>query len=158
FDISITELMRPLALGARLVVAPREAARDAVQLVRLLERSGATCMLASTAAGRMLVDGGWAGDGRLRLSLCGEPLTAGLAAALLERTGELWNAYGPTETTVFSTAERIADAADIAVGAPIANTRVLLLDERLRPVPAGAVGEICIGGLGVARGYHARPE
>jgi acyl-coenzyme A synthetase/AMP-(fatty) acid ligase len=66
--------------------------------------------------------------------------------------------YGPTETTVWSTLERVVPGARITVGHPIANTQVHVVDDRLRLVPVGVPGELCIGGDGVARGYLGRPE
>ncbi|MEK7761829.1 MAG: phosphopantetheine-binding protein, partial [Nitrospirota bacterium] len=67
--------------------------------------------------------------------------------------------YGPTETTIWSTVERISsDSPEITIGRPIANTDVYVLDPYLLPVPVGVAGEIYIGGDGVARGYHGRPD
>ena len=73
------------------------------------------------------------------------------------------NGYGPTETTTFATCHRIprdlpADVESIPIGRPIRRTWVRILDRAGRPVPAGAIGELCIGGPGVARGYLNRPE
>jgi acyl carrier protein len=92
--------------------------------------------------------------------LCGgEALPADLAAALLDRTGQLWNMYGPTETTIWSTAGQVTDAADIiTIGRPIANTQTFILEASGQLAPAGVVGELCIGGEGVARGYRNRAE
>jgi acyl-CoA synthetase (AMP-forming)/AMP-acid ligase II/acyl carrier protein len=74
----------------------------------------------------------------------------------------LLNAYGPTECTTFSTIFRTndwtEDGRSLPIGRPIANARILILDARLRPVPIGVVGEIYIGGAGVALGYLNRPE
>jgi hypothetical protein len=73
--------------------------------------------------------------------------------------GELWNVYGPTETTIWSTVSRIEDpSAPITIGRPIENTRVYVLEPSGRPAPIGVIGELCIGGEGVARGYRNRPE
>jgi acyl-CoA synthetase (AMP-forming)/AMP-acid ligase II/acyl carrier protein len=67
--------------------------------------------------------------------------------------------YGPTETTIWSTAGRVErGGAAISIGRPIANTRVHILDAAGASVPIGGVGEICIGGAGVALGYHGRPD
>src|SRR5690606_23012088 len=81
-----------------------------------------------------------------------------LVAPLLERTAELWNVYGPTETTIWSSVQRVTAADEITVGRPIANTSFLVVDARLQPVPIGVAGELLIGGDGLARGYHRRPE
>src|SRR5262249_6445463 len=81
-----------------------------------------------------------------------------LAASLLEFGGELWNLYGPTETTVWSSAARIRSADKIHIGRPIGNTRFYVLDENQRPVSPGTVGELCIGGDGLALGDLNQPE
>ncbi len=85
------------------------------------------------------------------------------ASALPVRRGGLWNLYGPTETAIFSAGTRVERAAlSPATGAPlggaVANTRLYVLDDGLRPVPAGVTGELYIGGAGLARGYVGRPE
>ncbi|MCP4661907.1 MAG: amino acid adenylation domain-containing protein, partial [bacterium] len=81
-----------------------------------------------------------------------------LASAPPER---LLHVYGPTECTTFATWQRVTGVAPAAVtvpiGRPLANTRLYVLDRRLRPVPIGLPGELCLGGDGLARGYHARP-
>ena len=83
----------------------------------------------------------------------------GLARALLDRGGSLWNLYGPTETTIWSTACRIEPGFErISIGSPIGNTQVYLLDEYFQPVPVGVPGELYIGGAGVTRGYLNRPD
>ncbi|WP_387440405.1 AMP-binding protein, partial [Photorhabdus sp. RM105S] len=75
---------------------------------------------------------------------------------------QLLQAYGPTEGTTFSTMYRITalaqEASNIPIGRPVANTRVYLLDAEGLPVPLGTVGEMYIGGDGVANGYLNRPE
>jgi acyl-CoA synthetase (AMP-forming)/AMP-acid ligase II len=82
-----------------------------------------------------------------------------LADAVLHGVESLWNLYGPTETTIWSTAGRVdRGGGAVSIGRPIANTRVHILDAAGEPVPVGAVGEICIGGAGVALGYHGRAQ
>jgi hypothetical protein len=67
--------------------------------------------------------------------------------------------YGPTETTIWSTVERVTAGSErIAIGRPIANTSIYILDANGNPVPVGAIGEIHIGGTGLAEGYHHRDE
>jgi amino acid adenylation domain-containing protein len=96
------------------------------------------------------------------LVLGGEALTSTAVAGWRERAPgtRIFNHYGPTETTVGCIVHevRAQDSGAVPIGRPIANTRVYVLDERLQPVPIGVVGEICIGGAGVARGYLHREE
>jgi acyl carrier protein len=81
-----------------------------------------------------------------------------LADRLLPRGEALWNLYGPTETTIWSSSARIeAGDGPITIGRPILNTQMYVLDQNLQPVPIGVVGELYIGGAGVARGYLGRP-
>ncbi len=119
-------------------------------------------MQATPSTWRMLLDAGWEeSDPRLRLALTGgEALHGELAARLRRRAGAVWNVYGPTETTVWSAALAVEEDGGgvLPIGRPIANTRIHVLDRRLRPVPVGVPGEILIGGDGVARGYLGRPE
>jgi thioesterase domain-containing protein len=77
----------------------------------------------------------------------------------LPKGRELWNLYGPTETTIWSTGAQVTTAdQSISIGRPLANTRVYILNQSLRPVPIGVVGELFLAGEGLARGYLNRPE
>jgi amino acid adenylation domain-containing protein len=159
FDIALLELLLPLASDADLVIATGDQAREPDQLRSLIERSAATAMQATPQTWRLLASAGGVPAG-LRLRLCGgETLPADLADELMAPGATLWNLYGPTETTVWSAAGVVTGAAGAAeIGPPIEHTRVYVLDDRLRPVPAGVVGEVCLAGRGVARGYHGRPR
>jgi amino acid adenylation domain-containing protein len=160
FDIAGLELYLPLICGARVVVAPRSATVDAQRLLGLIADEQITVLQATPATWRMLVDGGWSpGDTPGLRAFCGgEALPPPLAEALARRAAEVWNLYGPTETTIWSTVQRILPGVPVCIGRPIANTALYVLDGRRRPVPIGVVGELYIGGNGVARGYHERPE
>ncbi|WP_437935846.1 amino acid adenylation domain-containing protein [Sorangium sp. So ce341] len=158
FDIFVLELFLPLSVGARTVLLSAAEARDGVALLGALERSGATVMQATPSTFRLLLAAGWTGDPRLRALAGGEALPPDLAGPLRARVGALWNMYGPTETTVWSAAARIEDPERITLGSPIANTRIYILDERRARLPIGVAGELYIGGAGLARGYHDRPE
>ncbi|MEM8745533.1 MAG: MupA/Atu3671 family FMN-dependent luciferase-like monooxygenase, partial [Actinomycetota bacterium] len=95
------------------------------------------------------------------LMLGGEALPVALARQLREiLPGRFTNMYGPTETTIWSLVHEIDTIAEgsIPIGRPIANTTVTVLDDAGRPLPVGSYGELHIGGLGVARGYHDRPD
>jgi amino acid adenylation domain-containing protein/thioester reductase-like protein len=158
FDIALLELLLPLRAGARLVIADKAQAGDPALLRRLLVHSGASALQATPATWRMLLTDGVVPN-TVRLRLCGgEALPRDLADELIEPGVRLWNVYGPTETTVWSAAGVVAPSpASIEVGPPIATTGLYVLDRRGHPLPRGVVGELCIGGIGVARGYLRRP-
>lgn len=170
FDIAGLELFLPLCSGGTVEIVPREVAMDPKQLRQRLDDERITCMQATPATWRLLIEAGWTGNPRLRLLCGGEAMSPELAAKLLDRCGELWNMYGPTETTVWSTLERIrptpGDPTEgeasrlpkISIGRPIDRTQVYVLSQDRQPLPPGEVGEIFIGGAGLARGYHGRPE
>lgn len=161
FDIAGLELYLPLVTGATIVLAGREVASDAKRLRDLLVKRQPTVMQATPATWRGLIDAGWAvGDTPGLKVLCGgEALPRELANELLPRVAEVWNMYGPTETTIWSTVERVAnEPGPVSIGRPIANTRVYVLDAAGELLPVGVPGELYIGGAGVARGYHGRPD
>ncbi|MCC6191127.1 MAG: amino acid adenylation domain-containing protein [Anaerolineales bacterium] len=163
FDIAGLELYLPLVTGARVVLASRETAADGEALAAALARHRITVMQATPATWRLLLAGDWPGRPGLNAICGGEALPQALAQALAERCDQVWNLYGPTETTIWSTAYRVypgqeAIGATVPIGRPIANTQAYVLDERQRPVPPGVVGELYLGGLGVALGYLNRPE
>ncbi|MER5425196.1 non-ribosomal peptide synthetase [Streptosporangium roseum] len=155
FDISVLELLLPLACGARVVVASAREAADGRALRELAVAEGITVMQATPATWRILLEAGGVPE-TVGTRLCGgEALPRDLADALLGAGVRLWNVYGPTETTVWSTAGPVAPApSGVDLGEPIDETSLYLLDEGGEPVAAGEAGELHIGGTGVARGYH----
>ena len=162
FDISVLELLWTLARGFHVVVhtEPRWAAAG---LPARIAAHGVTHLQCTPSLARLLAaePGALSALGSLRaLLLGGEALPADLARSLREALPEvaIHNLYGPTETTVWSATERVdVPGEPVLIGRPLANTRIFLLDRSLQPVPAGAAGEICIGGEGVTRGYLGRP-
>ncbi|MER6079721.1 amino acid adenylation domain-containing protein [Streptomyces sp. NPDC001833] len=159
FDIAVLELFLPLLSGAATVIAQAHETVDANALIGLMERHGVTMMQGTPATWQLLLDAGWQGDPRLGKILCGgEALPRALADRLLGCGDAVWNLYGPTETTVWSSVWRVEPEGDVVIGRPVANTQLHVLDENLAPVPPGFPGELCIGGAGVAHGYHAAPE
>src|SRR5262249_10326409 len=89
----------------------------------------------------------------------GEALPASLANTLCNIvSGEVLNMYGPTETTVWSSTARIRPGTAITIGTPIRNTQIYIVGENGRECELGEVGEIYIGGDGIARGYWHRPQ
>ncbi len=159
FDIAVLELYLPLISGATVTLVPRTEAYDGHLLAQRIAKSGATVMQATPVTWRMLLDVGWKGDPSLKILCGGEAMPPELARDLLPRCRELWNMYGPTETTVWSTTRQITSSSDpITIGRPIANTQIYVLDKNKQPVPIGVVGDLYIGGDGLARDYRERPE
>jgi amino acid adenylation domain-containing protein len=159
FDIAALELFLPLAVGGTTVIARREEVGDGFKLLDRLQAAQATAMQATPASWRLLLEAGFRAGPGFKMLCGGEALPRDLAEKLLQGEGELWNMYGPTETTIWSSCKRIESAeAPITVGRPIANTEFHVLDGYGQHVPFGKPGELHIGGDGVARGYHRRPD
>ncbi|HXC25701.1 MAG TPA: amino acid adenylation domain-containing protein [Gemmatimonadaceae bacterium] len=159
FDIAGLELYLPLITGACIILASRAVATDGTRLAQQMTDCGVTVMQATPVTWRLLLESGWR-DGRGLTVLCGgEALPRNLADDLLATGATLWNLYGPTETTIWSTVRHVGPTRDpVPIGRPIANTTIYILDRRQTPVPINVPGELYIGGDGLARGYHQRPE
>jgi amino acid adenylation domain-containing protein len=159
FDISVLELFLPLSFGAQVVIANAEDIFDGQKLSDMLDLYDITIMQATPATWDILINTGWKGKKNM-MALCGgEAISPGLAKNLLLKVESLWNMYGPTETTVWSTCGQLTHAeSPILVGTPVDNTSIYIVDRNNRQVPVGVIGEVCIGGLGVTKGYHNRPE
>lgn len=160
FDIAGLELFLPLITGASVVVASSEQARDPQQILSLLQQQSISIMQATPATWHMLVDydsSAWQG---LKVLCGGEALSAHLANRLLQRNVSLLNVYGPTETTVWSTCYPIVKQLRkmAPLGRPIGNSQCYVLDRFMQPVPVGTLGELYIGGHGLARGYLYRSD
>ncbi len=160
FDISVFELLAPLAWGGRVIVAA-----DTLALPRLPCAGEVTLVSTVPQVLAELVGGGGLPASVRAVTVGGEALPAALAQTVLEavrRSGaaRLLNLYGPSEDTIDSTCASIADGGEGAppIGRPIAGTRAHLLDADGALAPLGAVGEIHLGGAGLARGYLHRPD
>ncbi|MFI6475799.1 amino acid adenylation domain-containing protein [Streptomyces sp. NPDC050516] len=159
FDIANTELFVPLLSGARLHLADRDTVRDPAALAEAVLACGATAMQATPSLWQTLLAEAPDSLGAVRCFVGGEALSEPLAEELRKATAGLTNLYGPTETTIWSTAARVDGTRPgaPAIGTPVLNTRVYVLDAWLRPVPATVPGELYIAGAGLARGYLNRP-
>jgi acyl-coenzyme A synthetase/AMP-(fatty) acid ligase/aryl carrier-like protein len=159
FDMCILEVFLPLVTGATMVIASEEMRRDGRLLAAEIERAGVTVMQGTPGTWRLLRETGWEGRVGLKILTGAEPVPRSLINDLAGRCGSLWAMYGPTETTVWSTCIRLeAGEGPVPIGKPIDNTGVYVLDEAMRHLPEGGVGELFIGGDGLAEGYHRRPE
>ena len=107
----------------------------------------------------MLFQAGWKNKEKLKILCGGEALPESLKNKLIDSKSDAWNLYGPTETTIWSTICRISSDGPVNnIGKPIANTSVYFLNDSQQVLPSGSVGELCIAGKGLARGYLNKPE
>jgi amino acid adenylation domain-containing protein len=162
FDVSVWEFFWPLLTGARLVVAEPEGHRDPRYLLRTLVAEEITTLhFVPSMLQVFLEEPGVAAAVSVRQVMAsGEALPAPLAERFFASLSgaRLHNLYGPTEAAVDVSAWACAPGeSPVPIGRPIANIDLRLLDRSFRPVPVGAPGELCIGGVGLARGYRNRP-
>jgi amino acid adenylation domain-containing protein len=166
FDGSLEETLLPIISGARVVIVPTNTDEDLVAyLYRIIEQYQVTKINTPPAFLHLFLDNmaGGAALGSLRHLVSGGDV---LNKALLGRlhaslTAKVHNTYGPTENTIDSTVfevDRAAHYHTIPIGKPTANSSCYILNEYLQPVPLGVVGELCVGGTGVGRGYLNRPD
>jgi amino acid adenylation domain-containing protein len=155
FDIAALELYLPLMVGARIVIATEEEQADPATLARLMQKHAVTMLQTTPTRLRLLLDSDRLHEVRgMKLLVGGEALPRDLAETILPACGELWNMYGPTETTVWSTIHSVTHGSGpVPLGTPIAGTSIHVLDDAHQPVADGGIGEIWIGGAGVADGY-----
>lgn len=159
FDIAVLELLLPLTVGARVLLATSEQAVDGFALRDLLEAEPVSVLQATPSTWRLLFSAGWQARSGFKALVGGEALPVDLAAQLRQTCTEVWNLYGPTETTVWSSCWQVpTNAASISIGTPLANTHIHILDGHGRLCPIGIPGEIHIGGRGVTRGYWHRSK
>ncbi|HEX4945592.1 MAG TPA: amino acid adenylation domain-containing protein [Blastocatellia bacterium] len=166
FDLSLYELFSPLLAGARLVLAAPDYEKDTAYLIALIQRADITTLfLVPSLLQMLLAESEFAACNTLQHIFCsGEALPFALQQrffAQMPAHVNLHNLYGPTEASVECThwdCERDTQRNFVPIGRPIANYEIVLLDEQRNPVPVGQVGELHIGGIGLARGYWNRPE
>ena len=164
FDVSVWELFWPLLVGARLVLAEPGAHRDPAALIRsIVDEEITTLHFVPSMLRAFLAEPGVERCGSLRRVMAsGEALPPALERSFFSLLhAELHNLYGPTEAAVDVTAwpcDRAEARDPLPIGRPISNVRIHLLGAEGLPVPLGVPGELAIGGVALARGYHRRPE
>ncbi|WP_207005771.1 amino acid adenylation domain-containing protein, partial [Trinickia mobilis] len=158
FDACISEIAMALCYGASLILAQRDELLFEKSLARLFDQHQITHATLPPVVASTL-------PAEMDLSRLTALLVAGdaMPTSLIQRgfaEGVLINAYGPTEATVCATQHRVShlDREQVAIGQPLSNTQVYVLDGRLQPVPVGVAGELYIAGAGLARGYLGRAE
>jgi non-ribosomal peptide synthetase component F len=158
FDIAALELFLPLTTGGQVEILPESIAKDGVRLKEKIENSPVTLFQATPATWRILLAAEMGPIPRVKALCGGEAWDRQLADQLLMRVGELWNMYGPTETTIWSSIQKVESGQPIRLGEPIGDTQFYVFDERMQLVVPGEIGELFIGGEGLARGYLNNPE
>ncbi len=162
FDVSVWECFWPLISGCRLVLAGPGEHRDPHRIAQLVQQHGVTTLHFVPPLLQLFIDEPLVAEctSLRRLFSGGEALPAELRNRVLAQLPavQLHNRYGPTETAInvthwHCTAE---DGERSPIGRPLGNVICRVLDEQLNPLPAGVPGELCIGGIGLARGYLGR--
>ncbi|CAD5983344.1 non-ribosomal peptide synthetase/type I polyketide synthase [Planktothrix agardhii] len=164
FDVSVWELFWPLLNGARLVFAKPNGHKDASYLVNLIQEQQVTTLhFVSSMLQLFLTEKDVEKCNSLKRVICsGEALSLELQERFFARlVCELHNLYGPTEAAIHVTfwqCQSDSNLKTVPIGRPIANIQIYILDSHLQPVPIGVIGELHIGGVGLARGYLNKPE
>ncbi|KAG0211800.1 hypothetical protein BGX28_007390 [Mortierella sp. GBA30] len=166
FDASTFEVWAPLLHGAMMVIVDFDTYTDPYRLADVLDRQRVTILFLTPVLLNQYVSIIGPSLAKLRYLLSGgEQGSLESYASLLQLDGpvRIVNAYGPTESTMVATTfeangRAIVGLDRLPIGRPIANTQVYVLDKHRYPVPLGAVGELYIGGPGVANGYLNRPD
>ncbi|MER5689790.1 Pls/PosA family non-ribosomal peptide synthetase [Streptomyces sp. NPDC002205] len=155
FDFSIEEIWPTWTAGATLVAGPTDSGRLGAELADFLQERDVTALycvptLLATIPRELP---------QIRtIVVGGETCPASLVERWSRPGRRILNTYGPTEATVTATWQELLPGRPVTIGRPLPTYSVILLDERRRPVPQGAVGEICLGGPGLARGYVGRQD
>ena len=163
FDVSVWEFFWPLMTGSRLVIAAPGDHRDPARLIHLINAEQVTTLhFVPSMLQAFLQDTAVSSCRSLQRIVCsGEALPVDAQQqvfAKLPHAG-LYNLYGPTEAAIDVTHWTCVDEGrdTVPIGRPIANLGCYLLDDNFEPVPVGVLGELYLGGAGLARGYHRRP-
>ncbi|MEA3082467.1 MAG: hypothetical protein QOC89_164 [Paraburkholderia sp.] len=163
FDVSVWEFFWPLMYGAGIVMAEPGVHRDPAALANTIRKHNVTVAHFVPSMLELFLDSAVGPLPRLRFVFSsGEALSATTVGTFYEQfTAQLHNLYGPTEAAIdvshwHCTQDDVHGA--VPIGKPISNVRLYVLDEAGNPQPAGLPGELHIGGMCLARGYHRRPE
>lgn len=165
FDLTVTSIYTPLINGGRIVIYPEDDGVRGMAILKVIEEN-AVDIVKLTPAHLTLVRNLNLGATRIKAFIVGgEDFKTELARSISGAFNDMidiYNEYGPTEGTVGCMIHRFDPATDtglsVPVGIPADNAQVYLLDKHLNPVPTGIIGEMYLGGDGVARGYLNRHE
>ncbi|WP_019870466.1 non-ribosomal peptide synthetase [Salinispora oceanensis] len=164
FDASVWEFLSPLVSGGAVVTPPAGVHRDPAAMVEAVATHGVTVLQLVPSVLRLLVEVPHLADCSALRLLCsaGEPLPIALCERLLDTLDvEIMNTYGPTECAIDSTAawfRRGEQGETVPIGTPLQNMRAYVVDASDELVPLGVPGELCVSGVGLARGYVGRGD
>ena len=163
FDVGSFEIFGPLLNGAALHLSDQQTFLDSHQLKRYIEHQGITTIWLTSSLFNHLTEQNEQTFSQLKhLIIGGEALSPSHVNRIRNVCPEvsIWNGYGPTENTTFSTCLHIQKTYELSIpiGRPVGNSTAFILNQWGVLQPVGAVGELCVGGDGVARGYLGRPD
>ncbi len=165
FDLTVTSIFVPLLSGGRIVVYPEDDGARGMAIFKVI-KDNAVDFIKLTPAHLTLIQNLDLSRTRLKgFIVGGEDFKSELARRIDDQfagRAAIYNEYGPTEATVGCMIHRFDrerdPATSVPIGRPIANTQIFVLDRSGQPVPPGVIGEMAVGGLGLARGYFNRPD
>ena len=165
FDLTVTSIFTPLISGGRIIVYGEEDGANDLAVVRVMQEDAVDIIKLTPAHLTLINEMGLVPKRLRKMIVGGEDFKSRLAHRahnLFEGRVEIFNEYGPTETVVGCMIHRYDPENDllasVPIGRPADNAQIYLLDKYDQPVPTGVIGQMVVGGHGVARGYLKRPE
>jgi len=155
FDLSVYEILAPLALGGTVILAD-----NVLQVTSIPARDSVRLINTVPSAMKELIRMGGVPNSARTVNLAGEPLAQTLVDSIydLPHVQKVFDLYGPTEATVYSTFALRERKGYSHIGRPLPNEQLYIVDKHLQPVPINVPGELLIGGNGLARGYLHQPS
>lgn len=156
FDASVFEMLMSFGVGGTLYIAPQDVRSPGSDLVKFMQEHAIAAAILPPAVLAVLPENELL---TLETVISGGEACSSEVVQRWARERCFFNAYGPTETAIWATVAELSPSSEKpTIGRPVANTQVYVLDSHLQPVPIGVVGELYIGGDGLAQGYLNRPE
>lgn len=165
FDISVSETFFPLVFGGELVIGHKEWVFEPEKIHQVAQKHNVTMIQQTPSAWKLMLAQPWPESFKVKMICCGEALGTELVRELAPHALRIWNCYGPTETTVYASyyevdldkAETLQAGGAVPIGRPILNYQLHVLDDQLQSVGPNDIGQLYIGGVGVASHYWCNP-
>jgi len=159
FDISLAELLLPMTVGAVIVAGDPSLRRDPHLCSEFMAEYRPSIVQATPSFWKLMLASHWDGSDRTTIWCGGETMTNEIASRLLNCVDNLWNLYGPSEATIWASTQRVTDSTNINLGKPLRETKMGVVDAEGRAVTlSGVMGQLWIGGAGLADGYFQNSE